>query len=217
MPIFYLVAEWIAFITSLLLFFKNTGKFYKWFILYCATVLIVEHSGRWIILSLHLATNHVLYNFAILFFVSFYFFSLHHFLYSSQNKRIVIICGSLFISFWLINIIFIQGYNRFDSYSFIIGYTLLAICCVLYYIEMMKKNSIILFNKESAFFIVSGYFIYSFLNALILTLHEYFAYFDTPVTVVYRKAFNTITDISNVALYLLLSIAFIIKWTSRKL
>ena len=217
MPIFFLIAEWIAFLCSLLLFSKNTGKFYKWFIAYCATVLIVEHTGRWIILTLHLTTNHVLYNFASILWTLFYFFSIHHFLASKQNKKIVTGCSILFLLFWLINIIFIQGFNHFDSYSFIIGFILIALCCVLYYIEMMKKNTIILFKKEPAFFIVSGYFIFSFLTALIYTLHEYFAYFNTPVTTEYRTAFNTMTDISNVALYLLLSIAFIIKWISTRL
>ena len=215
MPILYLIAEWIAFLCSLLLFAKGVKKQYRWFILYCFFVICIEYTSRWMVITGKLS-NHVLYNFAGLVYDIFYLLSIRYLLENPRNKKTATAFCFLLMLAWVLNICFIQGVYNFNSYTSIFAYLLVTICCILYYVELITKNTIVLLEKEHSFYIVSGYFIFSLLTSLIYSLHEFFAYKKTPVAL-YRKVFNNTVEISNIALYLLLSVSFIIIWRKRKL
>lgn len=216
MPILFLYFEWLAFLCSILLLWKGVDKFYKWFFVFCTFVLIIEYIALWIIFGLHMKSNHILYNIAIPIFCVFLMSAIKHFLLLATNRKIANLFILLFCLFWIFDIIFLQGYTKFASYGYILGCTFIVCLCVLYFIELINKSNVIQIKSEPSFFIVSGFFFYSFLNAFVYTLHAYFAYrkesFDE-----YRNVFKITMDISNVVLYLLLSVAFIIIWSQRKL
>ncbi len=216
MPVLYLYFEGLAFFCSILLLSKNIEKFYKLFFAYCSAVLVAEYIAKWMILDLHLKSNHIVYAVAVPLFLGFYLIALRHFLITPVNKKISNLFLILFYLFWLLDISVLQDFKKFPSYTLIFGCVLSSVSCVLYFIELINKNSIISIKKEPSFFIVSGLFFYSILTALVFTLTAYFAYqqiaFDQ-----YRRVTIITLDVSNVVLYLLLSIAFIIKWNQRKL
>ena len=214
MPIFFLIAEWIAFLCSLLLLARGVPKQYWWFLAYCAFVLCVEYSSLWLIHSGKLS-NHVLFNFAELLYDNFYLLTIRLFLLHKKNRKVLLTFSVAISIFWLLNLAFIQGINKLNTYTSISGGVLIIISCIIYYLELLTKESIVLLQDEPSFYIVSGYFIFSVLSSLIYTLHEYFAYRKTPVAY-YRQAFNNTVEISNVALYLLLSISFILLWKKKK-
>jgi len=122
----------------------------------------------------------------------------------------------LFIFGYILNLLFFQRLLEFNSYSFILGYTLLVISCTFFYIEFIYKEAIIPVWEEPDFFIISGYFIYGTITAILYTIHRYFAYLNIPADN-YRTVWNKTNDIANVSLYILLAIAFLIIWKRRRL
>lgn len=210
-----IIVEWIAFLCSFLLLAKGVPKKYWWFFAYCVFVFCIEYTSLWLLRSGKLS-NHIVFNFAELLFDNFYLLSIRLFLVHKKNRQIVLAFSVAISIFWLVNVTFIQGINKLNTYTNIFGGILIIITCIIYYLELLTKESIVLLQEEPSFFIVSGYFIFSVLLSLIYTLHEYFAYRKTPVSF-YRQAFNYTMQISNFALYLLLSVSFILLWTKRKL
>jgi len=210
----YSIAEWIAFLCSILLFAKGVRKEYKIFFFYTLIVVIVEYFGRRMAIGLRIP-NHLLFTFACFAFSCFYLFTIRSFLTSQSHRKLAGLFIKVFVLLYFLNIFFIQRLTEFNSYSFIFAYILLAICCTFFYIEFINKEVITPFWKEPHFFIVSGYFIYGILTALIYTLHRYFAYLKIEDTN-YRAAFVKTIDIANTFLYVLLAVAFTIIWKQRR-
>jgi nitrate reductase NapE component len=210
----YSIAEWTAFLCSILLFAKGVKKEYRIFFFYTLMVVVVESAGRWLAEELKIP-NHRLFTFACFFFSCFYFFTTYRFVNNGRRKRIISLLFLTFLLFYLLNILFVQRLTEFNSYSFIAGYTLLTVACTFYYIEFINREGRITVFTEPDFFIISGYFIYSTLTAILYTIHRYFAYLNVPNSY-YRNVFGTINETANVCLYLLLAIAFIIIWKKRK-
>ena len=215
MPTLFLIVEWIAFFCSFLLLAKGVSKQYWWFIVYCLFVLSIEYTSLWQLHSGKLS-NHLLFNFAELFYDNFYLLTIRLFLVNKKNRRIVLAFCVVISIFWLVNLALIQGIDKLNTYTTILSGIVIIISCIIYYLELLTKESIVILEEEASFYIISGYFIFSVLSSLIFTLHEYFAYRKTTVSF-YRQAFNNTMEISNVALYLLLSVSFILLWKKRKL
>jgi hypothetical protein len=211
----YSIAEWTAFLCSTLLFARGVKREYRLFFFYTLLVVIVESIGIWLAEGLKIP-NHLLFTFACFIFSCFYFFTMRRlFITDTGKKRKTLLLSLLFILFYLVNILFIQRLAEFNSYSFILGYTLLAITCTFFYIEFINKEGNTTVWGTPDFFIVTGYFIYSSLTAILYTIHRYFAYLKVPNSY-YRNVFHTINEIANVCLYLLLSTAFILIWNKRR-
>lgn len=215
MPKFFLIAEWMAFLCSLLLLVKGVPKQYWWFVAYCTFVLCVEYTSLWL-LQLGKSSNHLVFNFAELLYDNFYILTIRQFLVTKKNRKALLIFSIIISILWLLNLAFFQGLNKLNTYTSIFSGVLIIIGCIIYYLELLSKETIVLLQEEPSFYIISGYFIFSVLLSLIYTLHEYFAYRKITVTF-YRQAFNNTVEISNVALYLLLSVSFILLWRKRKL
>jgi hypothetical protein len=209
----YSIAEWTAFLCSILLFAKGVEKGYRVFFFYTLVVIITEFAGRWMMETTK--HNHRLFTFACFAFTCFYFLTLRSLLKDARRRKLVTILLGLFITIYTINLFFIQQLKEFNSYSFIAGYTMLSIAATIYYMEFIQQETITPIWKEPNFFIVTGYFIYGTLTAILYTLHRYFAYLKIPDTN-YRNLFTTTSNITNVSLYLLLAVAFVIIWKRRK-
>ncbi|RPD42776.1 hypothetical protein [Chitinophaga barathri] len=203
----------MAFLCSILLFAKGVGNGYRLFFLYTLFVIIIEFTGRW--MAEAKIPNHRLFTFACFVFTCFYLYTVRSFLADVRRRRAVLLLLGLFVAVYIVNLSFFQGLTAFNSYSFIIGYTLLAIACTIYYIEFIQQEVITPVWEEPDFFIVTGYFIYGAITAILYTLHRYFAYMQIP-DVEYRSLFRKTSDIANVSLYLLLAVAFVIIWKKRK-
>lgn len=213
MPILYLIAEGIAFITSLLLW--KSDKFYRSFIAFTFCVFTVEIIGRVLVIHQKGSSNHILYNFFNLFYYNFCLLSVYTLLKTKRYKKIVLLFVVLFSLFWALNLALLQKFDIFNSYSFILSCIFLCFSCLFYFIEIIKADFIIKIIKEPIFFIVSGFLFFSFLTAVIYTLHEYFAYKNSSKDL-YRQVFNLTMEVGNVVLYLLLGIAFVIQWKKQK-
>ena len=102
MPIFFLIAEWIAFLCSLLLLAKGVSKQYWWFVAYCAFVLFIEYTSLWLIHSGKLS-NHVLFNFVELLYDNFYLLTIRLFLLHKKNRKVLLTFSVAISIFWLLN------------------------------------------------------------------------------------------------------------------
>ena len=209
----YSIAEWITLLCSFLLFTKGVERKYRIFFLYIFVVVIIEYFGRSIATELKV-DNHLLFTFACFFFSLFYFYTLGVFIKDKRHRLIIRYFKYIFVLFYIINLLFFQQLVEFNSYSFIFGYLLIAISCTFFYIDYLNKDIITSFWQEPDFIIVSGYFAYSILTAILYTIHRYFAYLKIP-DAHYREAFSKTNDIANVCLYFSLSIAFVLLWKKK--
>ncbi|MBS0646336.1 MAG: hypothetical protein JSR97_07065 [Verrucomicrobia bacterium] len=134
---------------------------------------------------------------------------------SKKFKKWIGVFSLLFLGFYVLNILFIQQLKEFNSYSFIVGYIFLIITSSFYFIEFISDDKILTFWKEPNFFIISGYFIYAVITALLYVMHGYFAYLKFPSKNFYLIS-HQLNNISNGSLYLLLAISFLILWIRKK-
>lgn len=214
MPQISFIAERVAFVFSLLLFAKGIRKEYRLFFLYTFFVIIIESIGSHMAEDLKIK-NHTLFTFACFFYTLFYFYTGHFMVQSKKFKKWIGVFSLLFLGFYVLNILFIQQLKEFNSYSFIVGYIFLIITSSFYFIEFISDDKILTFWKEPNFFIISGYFIYAVITALLYVMHGYFAYLKFPSKNFYLIS-HQLNNISNGSLYLLLAISFLILWIRKK-
>jgi hypothetical protein len=154
----------------------------------------IHHSNNWIV---NIFTN-----------VEFIFYSFLFFSFSSDpvyKKRIRLI-ASLFLLLALINILFIQGYNRFHSYSFLLGSLMMIYFCCNYYLSLLKIQVYINLIRYPPFWIVSGLLFFYCGMFCYYTFYEAYAY---RYFLEYYKLFNILTNIFNILLYSCFSVGFI--------
>jgi hypothetical protein len=205
-------AECIAFLFSLLLLNKKIPPVYRLGTFYCFSVLVVESCGYY--LSEKFKTNHVLFNWANAVWLLFYLAVIRYFINLPQLKKQIPILMAAAAAIWVLNMCLGQGPHKYNSYTSIVGYLLVAYSCMLFYFEFLKRKAVIKLKLEPSFFIVSGLFFFSFLFSFILTIHSYFAYQKLAFNA-YKLAFTATLQIANVGFYLLLATGFYLVWRQR--
>ncbi|TKK70320.1 hypothetical protein FC093_06130 [Ilyomonas limi] len=212
----YFIAECIAFLCSLLLFTKNVDKYFRVFTLYCFLVIVNETLSTLLIQDWHYSSNHVLNNFAILVFFLFYLFSCYKALLSVTKRKFINGLMVLFLCSWLIEV-YINSIYVLVDYTLIFGCILVAVAALLYMIQLLSSLEVVHPLRQMFFYVASSYLLYTIPLGIIFVLHKYFAYIRTPVEKDFRYFFSIIMNVSNLLMYLLLSISFIIAWQQQKL
>lgn len=217
-PLFtpFFIAECFAFICSLLLFAKGIERRLLVYSFYCFAVVVNETLSVIVINNWHEETNHLLNNFAILFFFSFYIYTCRKEVEQPVKKKLIIVLLIIFLLSWLVEVLINTIYHLVD-YALIIGCFCVAVAALSYMIELLSNHEIINPFTQMFFYIASGYMIYTIPLGIIFALHNYFAWNKTSVEADFREVFSIIMNVVNILLYLLLSISFIITWRQRKL
>lgn len=84
-----------------------------------------------------------------------------HKLFKTKKLKIgVFIASVLFYLFSILNLIYWESFNDFNSNQFAFEAVIIFFYCIGYYTELMTKSSIIHLEKSPEFILVSGYFIY---------------------------------------------------------
>lgn len=212
----YFIAEFVAFICSLLLLVKGVDKKLRIFIIYCLVVLLNETINNLLVNYWHYSSNHKIENFAVLLFFSFYLISCFLSLLSPNRKKISIGLLAFFVISWIFNLFIELDADKFYIYSFISGCIFVSIGALLYMLELLGNKKIIYPLKTPFFYIAAGYLIYGIPLAIIFSIHTYFAYLKTPIES-YRYYFVITLNTANVLMYIFLSISFLVAWSQRKL
>lgn len=125
-----------------LLFFRKRlqPKYLQLFIIYVAVCFLTE-------LTAHLLTyfnrkNIVLYNIEMIFEISFFAYIFYRSTDSPVIKKIISYFFIFFLLFAFINLPFIQGLRKFNTYTYTIGSLFLTACCFYYLFNLI-------FSKET--------------------------------------------------------------------
>lgn len=149
------ISLWIeiaALVTSLVLWPRIKHSFFKYFPLLLLMIVAAELSGAYMGQVLH-KSNYPIYNITSP--ISTFFYCLLFYQYL-RAKKIVVPILIVFILFTLINLFFLQGIGRFNSYTLILGSLILVILSCLYLYEMLYSEEYIVPVKQPMFWITVG-------------------------------------------------------------
>ena len=108
-----------------------------------------------------------------------------------------IITASYFI-FWLGNIIFFESISVFNFISAVLANLLILILCMYYLLILSARDEILYFQKFTAFWIVSGFLVYSALSLFVFISDAYLK-FASPIN---QSEINEAHLISSIAVVL---------------
>jgi hypothetical protein len=154
----------------------------------------------------HNNSNHLAASIFTAFEFCFYFYFLHRNFKYSKDKRKVIFSLVLFLLCFAVNILFIQGSGRFNSYTTIVGSFFLVFGACFYFYRLLKLEANIDFFKLPSFWILTGVFMFYLFQFFFWFYFNYMAYTGNYE---YVKLFMVISDISNIVLYTCISIGLL--------
>jgi hypothetical protein len=163
----YLLPLLLSAIFSLKSFRQKWPKSYRLFaVLVIATLLteILAISWAW---SLHKMfswnysmNNYWIYNPFITFRLGILLVVFYQILHSSQVKKVILFTGPVLVLFGIVDYIFIQGANQYNTYSVIFSHIPVIILCLLYFNQLLRGKWIIVLHKEPLVWMALGTFIY---------------------------------------------------------
>lgn len=194
----YLIAEIVAFIVGCYCYKSLKDKPSKCLVYLLFYVLITEQVGRYFREVLH-KSNVEYYNVstAIEFLVYFYLFSKFF-----ERKRNQLFSKNLLWFYpivWLINILFIQGFHRFHTYSLIFGSVLIILLCCMFFLELLSITLEVDITKYAPFWLCTGLlFFYTGIisSDLLITYFNRIRFFNGQLSL-----YKIISNILNLILY----------------
>ncbi|SDG57353.1 hypothetical protein [Chitinophaga filiformis] len=189
---------------------KNPPRYLNTFIIYILVTIAVEMMAWWY--NIHNKHNLIFYNFYGIINFTYLIFLLRSFM---ANKRMINVMGVLMIIYpvlALINLVFIQKLDTFNTYTFLSGCIIVVTASICYFYERIKYPGPHSLLHEPAFWVSTGLlFFYTcsppltgVLNAI--SLMPFYNY----------KTLYIINLMVNIILYLLFSISFICNLIFRR-
>lgn len=149
--------------------------------------------------------NHWLYNlflpvqyllFTILFFLVFK---------SKKVRAIIISCSILLLSFSISNILFIQGFQIFNTYTLLVSGFLILCWVFLYFRNLLQSKEQIYLLREPMFWISSGLLIFYLGNVFVAGTIDYFIKNDLDTA----KVLLQIIKLLNIIMFTLFIVALL--------
>ncbi|MCF6403801.1 hypothetical protein L3C95_12995 [Chitinophaga filiformis] len=189
---------------------KNPPRYLNTFIIYILVTIAIEMMAWWY--NIHNKHNLIFYNFYGIINFTYLIFLLRSFM---ANKRMINVMGVLLIIYpllALINLVFIQKLDTFNTYTFLSGCIIVVTASICYFYERIKYPGPHSLLHEPAFWVSTGLlFFYTcsppltgVLNAI--SLMPFYNY----------KTLYIINLMVNIILYLLFSISFICNLIFRR-
>ncbi len=210
----YIYAIIFAVASGLYGIFKKKGQnlYLKLFIIFLVVSLFVELLASFLIRIEKEENTVVLYNIFTTCEFGFYLWMLRGFIRNKIANKIILFILFFFPIAALINIFFFQGRHGFQTFTYALGCLLIVGCCIFYFYELFLFPNAVNLLKQPPFWICSALlFFYAFtyplygLSNLMMSLPK-----------VILKNIERITDLLNVFLYSMFSIAFLCKIKIRK-
>jgi len=174
--IFAFYLKYLATLPPLLagiILFSRFNKGLRWLFYFVCFGTVMQLASRIVVMLGHVNVPmmHLYVPLKFLFFSIFYAFYLDGFL----SRRVIYAVAALFITFSVINTIFIQSLFEYNSYVRAIGSLLLSVYCIVYFLKVMSDMQIKKPSREpmvwintGALFYFSGSFFVFILSNLIL-------------------------------------------------
>jgi len=200
----YLIIILISFISSLsTLLIKNDKLIFRLFSFFLFITFIIELAAQK--MAENKQSNIFIYNLFTAFEFCFYFF-FFHFVLKEYLKKI------LYAALALINIFLIQGKYNFHTYTYILGCMICIILSITYFYFLFKHSKVSNLTKDAAFWISTGLLFYYSCTLPVFGIIN----FLTNLSVPFYKGFEFIIEFMNIALYLLFTIGFLCRISTRK-
>lgn len=125
--------------------------------------------------------------------------------YNKKNKHFVIVAISLYTFIWLLNLLFWEHYNEFNSNSSSIAAICILFFCLRHFLILVKTEGVLNFQKLPSFWLALAFLFYSSSSVLMLGTYKYMtSYIDLGVVEVWD-----IIQVLNILKYLLIIVASI--------
>jgi len=148
-------AELCAFIVSALTYRRLRGTPFRLFPFFLLFIVLVELAGRYISVIL-LQKNAWLYNISTT--VEFVFYA-HIFLltlHTPDFKKLAAWFMPVYPLLVLLNLVFIQGFTQFHSYTMVLGSVVMIVLCCLFFYELLLNPVEEELRKDPMFWISTG-------------------------------------------------------------
>lgn len=207
----YLIIILISFISSLsTLLIKNDKLIFRLFSLFLFTTFIIELVAQK--MAEDKQSNIFIYNLFTAFEFCFYFFFFHFVLKEYLKKSKIYYIAALYAALALINIFLVQGQYNFHTYTYILGCTICIILSITYFYFLFKYSKINSLTKDPVFWISTALLLYYSCTLPVFGIIN----FLTNLAVPFYKELAFIIEFMNIVLYLLFTIGFLCRISTRK-
>lgn len=208
----YILFILVSFIASLKSFRLDYPLPYKHFSLFLLYAFLNEITSLFLIRVIQVQSNMWLINVYIFMSVLFYSYFYSQFITSKKPLFAIKILSFIYIIFSLINITVIQGFNAFNSYSFLIGCVLVIYLTGLYFRQIIISKELVSLSKDPLFWISAGIFIFHLSELPYLVLLNYL----NEIARALSKQLILVLKFLNVVMYTLITIGFLCRTSIRK-
>lgn len=130
---------------------------------------------------------------------TFYSLILFSLIRNKLHKKILFYVLVCTLSLTLINIIFLDRLNAFNTYTFTLqAFIIITACCIYYYNKVRDARNEILIIKEPTFWLYTGLLFYYLGCFLFFTSYSSMAYVKSPN---YLILYRIVINVSNIILY----------------
>jgi hypothetical protein len=150
-------------------------------------------------------TNQWFYNLFHIPLYLFLFYFFYRILHRPGIKRIIPVLAGLYFVFAVINLCFIQGILLLNSYSELLGSSMMIFLSLAYYYQLLMAKEVISVKRDPGFWISTGVFISYIGSILAISL------INIMISISRQKAvhFMTFIILSGILAYLTFSMAFL--------
>lgn len=198
-------------LASISVFFqRRSPRYLKLFPYFLLLTFLVEIGAHW--LESHTGTNVILYNIYTIIQFSFYFFVLKEIILSEINKKRILYIIAGFVLFALINILFGQKWNDWNSITYALGSLVTVTIIIYYFFELFRRPKATDLKKDPAFWICTGLLFFCCCSFPIFGLSNFLL--NAPRVII--RNLEAIIIILNSLLYSLFTIAFFFNIDLKK-
>jgi hypothetical protein len=152
--------EITALLTGILFWYKLKKTRLYWLLPFMIFIVGVELYGRYLRKELH-QSNAWMYNISVP--IEYLFYGFLFYLHYSRKLflQIVIFFLIFFLIFVVGNILFIQGFGKFNTNILKVGSFCIIILCCMYFAELLSKDAQVNLIKEPMFWLTTGVLLFN--------------------------------------------------------
>lgn len=200
----------ICAVSGLLTLRENKERHIRVLVFFLLVELFVELLGSYY--KVHHKSNTLLFTLYSVVEFSFYLYFFNTILSNPRFKQIIRIFRIVIPVICLLDIFLVQGYSKFNTYSFIFSSIVVDICAVAYFFQLFKNAAKLNLLKLPEFWIVSGVLFFYICSLSFLGIINYASSLPRLIA---REMHNLFVLI-NILLYLMITIAFLCRLPIRK-
>lgn len=209
---FFNYLEIAALVTSVGMYSKIRTTILRWFVPFLFFIVLVELTGRYVRRVLH-APNAWIYNMSTILEFLFYAFLFYHAYSRKSFKHWVCMFALIYPAIALINILFIQGFYYFHSYTMSVGSFFMILFSCLYFYELLLDTQERHLLRTPMFWITSGILFFYLGDFLYNT---FFVFIENNQLDFTRKLFKAINNNLIIVLYACFIVGLVCQKTPNK-